>query len=333
MKQFGWLYTLLTHIPQTLVSIIHPLTKDLFDVQNAITAQIQQIRRANTDTSSSKPPQKNDAPPTILHDLLQASSSSTKPLPSSELTTPRLTDEAFTLLGAGTVTTSHTLSTTLYHLLAHPAKHARLRAALAPLYTTTQEPPTWTQLERLPYLSAVLAEGLRLSYGVSHRLPRIAPDTALRVPGCEGGVIPRGTPVSMTQMFLHDDAGIFEEPARFWPERWLVDDEDDRAGCAGREGESEEEREERIARMRRFLVPFSRGTRQCVGMNLAYAENYLTLGALLAPGLGLELWETERKDVDVAHDFFSPAPWGGSRGVRVVVRKEEMDGRMIGKEA
>ncbi|KAK5001880.1 hypothetical protein LTR39_006828, partial [Cryomyces antarcticus] len=54
-------------------------------------------------------------------------------------------------------------------------------------------------------------------------------------------------------------------------------------------------------------------------MNLAYAEIYLTLGALFGPrgGVEMELYETSRRDVDVVHDFFNPAPAAGSRGVRV----------------
>ncbi|OJD36070.1 cytochrome p450 [Diplodia corticola] len=348
MKQFGWLYTILTCIPQRLVSIIHPLTKELFDVQNGITAQIEEIKASKT-----KNPSPSDAPPTILHDLLANPNSR---LPPPELATPRLTEEAFTLLGAGTVTTAHTLSTTLYHLLANPSKLSRLRSELAPLYLPNPNPnpsspnssspspseppppPTWTRLERLPYLSAVLAEGLRLSYGVSHRLPRLSPDAPLRV--VPGGApeavatIPPGTPVSMTQMFLHDDASIFPEPAAFWPERWLLlseGQEEEGEGEGEGEGDRKEateggeatERERELARMRRFLVPFSRGTRQCVGMNLAYAEMVLALAALARPGLRLELWETGVEDVRVAHDWFNPAPRAGSKGVRVLVRTEE----------
>lgn len=311
MKQFGWLYTVLTCIPQKLVSIIHPLTRDLFDVQNTITAQIEEIKASKTKSL--------EARPTILYDLVVNPNNH---LPPSELTTPRLTEEAFTLLGAGTVTTAHTLATTLYHLLANPSKLARARAELAPLFYSNSnslaKPPTWTDLEHhLPYLSAVLTEGLRLSYGVSHRLSRISPDAALRVPDAPEpvAVIPPATPVSMTQMFLHDDARIFPEPAAFKPERWLLESEEE-------EGEGNEgARAEQLARMRRFLVPFSKGTRQCVGMNLAYAEMYLALAALLRPGLEMELWKTSVEDVRVAHDWFNPAPRVGSKGVRILVRR------------
>lgn len=79
-----------------------------------------------------------------------------------------------------------------------------------------------------------------------------------------------------------------------------------------------------IKTMRHFLVPFSRGTRSCVGRDLAWAEMYLVLGRLFAPreygGLELSLFETDESDVQCRHDYFNPAPREGSNGVRVLVK-------------
>ncbi|KAF2191515.1 hypothetical protein K469DRAFT_720565 [Zopfia rhizophila CBS 207.26] len=65
----------------------------------------------------------------------------------------------------------------------------------------------------------------------------------------------------------------------------------------------------------------------CVGMQLAFAEIYLTLGGLFGPGgFGggeegkLELYETSERDVGVESDWFNPVPWDRSKGVRVVVK-------------
>jgi len=293
MKHFGWAYQLSLCIPQRVVSWLHPITHVLFKMQNSIAKQIQQCITADHADSGVKAPDSGDAP-TIFHDLLHNSR-----LPSHELSQPRLTEEGITIIGAGTVTTAHTLTTMIYHILSKPTIEARLRADLA----TAPSPPTWHQLEQLPYLSAIISEGLRLSYGVSHRLQRISPDLPLHY---GDWTIPPGTPVSMTQMFIHDDASIFALPKRFLPERWL--------------GEMEGQDP---AQLRRFLVPFSRGTRQCVGINLAYAELYLALGKVFGlGGVEMALFETGKEDVEVVHDFFNPCARLDGNGVRVLVLGE-----------
>jgi hypothetical protein len=40
--------------------------------------------------------------------------------------------------------------------------------------------PSWVELEKLPFMQALLKETLRLSYGVMHRLPRVSPDQPIR---------------------------------------------------------------------------------------------------------------------------------------------------------
>jgi hypothetical protein len=37
MKQFGWLYQVSTHIPEWLVALVHPLTKELFKLRQGKT--------------------------------------------------------------------------------------------------------------------------------------------------------------------------------------------------------------------------------------------------------------------------------------------------------
>lgn len=67
-----------------------------------------------------------------------------------------------------------------------------------------------------------------------------------------------------------------------------------------------------------------KGTRQCLGINLAYAELYLVLAAVFRR-FELELWETSIEDVKMARDIFIPAARVGSGGVRVLVKKEYLD--------
>lgn len=154
--------------------------------------------------------------------------------------------------------------------------------------------PKWQQLEQLPYLTAVITESLRIGYGVSHRLQRLFPDTVFQY---NGYALPPMTPVSMTTIFLHDNPTFFPDPRTFRPERFLEQPS-----------------------LRKYLIPFSRGSRQCAGLNLAYCELYLTLAAVFAPGrFTLELFETDISDVETKHDFLNTSPRLDSKGIRVTV--------------
>ena len=65
-------------------------------------------------------------------------------------------------------------STSAYHLLANPSKLQRLRAELK-IAVPAGRLPAFAQVETLPYLSAVIQEGLRLHPAVSSRQQRVAP--------------------------------------------------------------------------------------------------------------------------------------------------------------
>jgi cytochrome P450 len=60
---------------------------------------------------------------------------------------------------------------------------------------------------------------------------------------------------------MHRDPEVFPDPMRFDPERWL-------------------QSVEQTNRLNRYMVPFGRGSRQCVGMPLAYAEVYVMVGTM-----------------------------------------------------
>jgi len=69
----------------------------------------------------------------------------------------------------------------------------------------------------------------------------------------------------------------------------------------------------------RYMVSFSKGSRQCIGMNLAYAELYIGLATVRR--VRMSLFETSPEAVDVKIDIFVPRPMKGSMGVRVTRRE------------
>jgi cytochrome P450 len=120
--------------------------------------------------------------PTMFHDILESK------LPPAEKKLNRIYQEGQTFVAAGTETTAWSLSVIIFYLLKDPVRLERLTKELRKAKATTS-----TELEQLPYLSAVVQEGLRLSYGVSHRLPRIAPNETLSfVDGEKTWLIPAG---------------------------------------------------------------------------------------------------------------------------------------------
>ena len=225
---------------------------------------------------------------TLFQELLTGS------LPLEEKALKRLVDEGQTMIAAGQQTTAHHLKTATYHIVANPEIHRRLRAELESAIPNSSSIPPLAQLEKLPYLRAVILEGHRFSHGVVSRLPRISPDQPLQF---REWVIPAGTPVSMTSVIQHADPTRFPEPERYNPDRWLNAPE----------------------RLEKYIVSFSKGTRQCLGINLANAELYLTLATVFRR-FDMELYETTARDAEIAHDFFIPHGHADSKGVRVVFK-------------
>lgn len=247
--------------------------------------------------------------PTLFHEILSSN------LPETDKSVSRLRDEAAIVVGAGTLTTSWALSVATYHLLANPNILARLKTELnAAVPDRDIQPIPLSALENCLYLFAVIQEAIRLSYGVASRLQRISPDKEMVFRdqnSKKDWVIPPGTPVGMTSVLVHQDPFIFPDPHSFRPERWIEN-----------------------PRLDHFLVSFSKGSRQCLGINLAYVEMYLCLFAIFRRfGSGgpdgvsmdgdegvLELFETGLGDVEVHGDGFVPLVAEGSQGVRIKVR-------------
>ena len=71
-------------------------------------------------------------------------------------------------------------------------------------------------------------------------------------------------------------------------------------------------------------MTFGKGTRTCLGQNLALCEIHLALAALVR-NFNFELWETDDRDVQFERDLFVPSARLGSLGVRanVVGGREE----------
>lgn len=238
---------------------------------------------------------------TIFHEILDSK------LPSEEKALSRLGDEAAVTLAAGTLTTAWVLSVAIYFLVATPSILEKLKTELdASIPDPSSHMPLAT-IETLPYLRACVQEAIRLGYGAPGRVCHIAPDEAMVVKGPKPWVIPPGTPTSMTIYLMSHDENIFPDSKTFRPERWLEN-----------------------PRLDKHLFSFSKGSRQCAGINLAYAElslaiarifrNYGSVGCRHAQDKGVLVpFETTYRDVECVAAMILPKMWSGTKGVRMRV--------------
>ncbi|KAB8303334.1 hypothetical protein EYC80_004767 [Monilinia laxa] len=223
-------------------------------------------------------------------------------MPEDELSDERLAKEAQVLLLAGVLSSATTLGFCSYYILSNKDIRTKLQEELKDVMAKwPHQVPSWAELERVKYLQAIIKEGLRLSYGTMHRLPRVSPDQEIHY---KDWTIPTDayekTAVGMSAYLMATDPVVYPEPDKYKPERWLGDVN---------------------PAIHRNFVPFARGSRNCLGMNLAYAEISLALAVLYRPnGPKFELFETTDRDVKLVHDFLVPLPEFDSKGVRVIVR-------------
>ncbi|KAF3010116.1 hypothetical protein E8E14_001133 [Neopestalotiopsis sp. 37M] len=162
------------------------------------------------------------------------------------------------LIIAGSEPTTTALVGTLNCLLQHPEKLAKLvdeiRTAF-PKYTDI----TVHSTKSLPYLTAVLNEGMRMCPPVPDNLRRVVTEPGATI---AGHLVPGGTVVSMPCWATFQSTANFSRPDKFWPERWLM--------------KETPEGEDRAA-----FQPFSYGPGNCLGQNLAWMEMRLIFTKIL----------------------------------------------------
>lgn len=123
--------------------------------------------------------------------------------------------QAEVLILAGSETTATALSGILYYL----GRNAHVYKKLAQEIRTnfqSYENITGRSTDTLPYLKAVIEEGLRIYPPVPIGLPRVSPGEVV-----DGHYIPQGTIVHVSSWSATHSEENFHRPLDFIPERWL----------------------------------------------------------------------------------------------------------------
>jgi cytochrome P450 len=171
------------------------------------------------------------------------------------MTDREVRDACLAVFFAGHETTACLLSWTWYVLARRPDIQGAMLSELSSQDADPHESPA-TLVQRLPYTQRVLHEVLRL-YPPAYAFGR----RALRATTVGQHPVPAGMTVLMSPWAMHRDARYFDDPDRFWPERW------------------ENGFESRLPRFAYF--PFSSGPRRCIGSSYATMEATIALAAML----------------------------------------------------
>lgn len=304
MFHFGWIRTLMGLLPPGTIA------RDMMMFRRRVRTAVDQVLAYEPS------PEKMPSIFTHLRDDAE--------LPAAEKSAQRLEDEAVLMTMAGTYSPMLSLVAAQYHLLARPEIMTKLRIELAAHGSAT----TAAQLERLPYLSAIVQEAHRLTFGLTGRNPRVCPDETIvyahnKDPG-QTYAFPPGTSLSVSTLVIHTDESLFPSPWHFDPDRWLTTTDDPNGLVPADPVTNEEQGEEQdatsslVSRRRRSMLSFMRGPRICIGRHLANAEMAVLLAAMAR--WNLELFETDEEDVRFKHDYHVMCPRLGSQGVRVKVK-------------
>ncbi|OLN85051.1 Benzoate 4-monooxygenase 1 [Colletotrichum chlorophyti] len=172
------------------------------------------------------------------------------------LTASEMSAEAVDLVVAGSDTTASSATSAVIQILTHPEIERKLVDALDTAIPSADDLPPLVKLEEIDYLNACVKECIRFTSAVPGRLPRVVP--AGGEPFIvDGQVVPPGNVVSMSAYTMHTSVDIWGADARsFNPDRWLAPD---------------------AKRLEQYQVAFSKGSRMCIGQNLAPAELLILL--------------------------------------------------------
>ncbi|MBD2440395.1 cytochrome P450 [Nostoc sp. FACHB-110] len=199
-----------------------------------------------------------------------------------QMTDAELRDELITLLLAGHETTATSMAWALYWIHRQPEVLEKLLQEL----DAVGDSPDVTIIARLPYLTAVCNETLRMCPPVMLTFPRIVQEPVDLL----GHRLETGTVVAGCIYLAHHREDLYPEPQKFKPERFL----------------------ERQFSPFEFM-PFGGGVRVCIGQALALFEMKLVLAKVLS---SYQLTLGTRRPEKAGRRTISLAP---ARGVKMLI--------------
>jgi cytochrome P450 len=313
LGQMPWLDDLLGKNPIYVRYFRKPVSSPILAfAQKLLQERLRSLEAGDTEATDDASDGSKVSKPDFLSRFLQARKNSEEP----DLTTDaKLLSYLFMNINAGSDTIASTLKGIFYYLLTDPAALEKLVSELRTAESEarlTTPCPTYAETQALPYLQAVIKEGLRLNPALSLLLERVVPkggvtlsdrdekdtDFTSQITKSTTFYLPAGTIIGINPYVQHRDPTIFCPPLdkppitsstseypwpahSFHPERWLT------------------LHEESTKRMEHALLTFGAGKRSCLGKNIAMLEVCKVVSTVLLR-FELELvdpaaWQVENK--------------------------------------
>ncbi|XP_033758526.1 cytochrome P450 4F6-like isoform X3 [Pecten maximus] len=171
------------------------------------------------------------------------------------LTDEEIRDEVDTFLFAGHDTTYAALTWALYNLGKYPAEQEIVYQEVCDV-TGDRQYIEWDDLAKLTKTAMFLKENLRL-YSPGATTTRLLTKPL----ELEGQTFPVGSTIGVNFAVLHRHPDVFENPAEFRPERFLPENVAKRSPYA--------------------FIPFSAGSRNCIGQNFSMNEQKVILSRIV----------------------------------------------------
>ncbi|KAH9832147.1 Cytochrome-P450 monooxygenase, partial [Teratosphaeria destructans] len=180
----------------------------------------------------------------------------------ASMTRMEILSNATLLTFAGSESSANTTASLLFRIAEDATIREKLLRELRTNFNNEDEISS-VRAMTLPYLTAVIKEGMRLHPVTPNALWRETPKGGNTV---LGDWVPGGTILSIHHRVLYRSEHIFRRPLDFIPERWLRDSDT----C----GQFASDRKD-------AFHPFSTGPRMCPAENLGYAEIAVIISRLL----------------------------------------------------
>lgn len=221
-------------------------TRDTFSKVDAFLARFIEHLKNNDDKQSG----------TYVGNYLQRMAANERDGIESTMDEENMRISAYHLIVAGSETTATTIRWIILYLIRNPHIQDKMYAEIRKVIGS--DPPCVEDRKKLPYVHAVVLEGLR----ISHVAPLGLPHTVLTDTMFHGYLIPGNCTVIANLRSASMDPEVWKNPEEFRPERFLTADESD-------------------VTIPKQFIPFSLGPRACLGETLARIEIFLFVTGLM----------------------------------------------------